>query len=76
MTSREIDHWAIDDYLNAVLNAFKTGTIDIVEARSDLAHAIVAVAIDNKAFKHYIRRSVQRRWEDAHTAAAVDTSSE
>ena len=60
----EHDHRALDSYLDAVLNAYRDGTLSLAEARSDLAHAVTAAAIDNEDFKNYIRLSSENRQID------------
>ncbi len=57
------DHRALDGYLDAVLNAYRDGTITLLQARSDLAHALTAAAIDNEDVKNYIRLPPTDRWE-------------
>ena len=43
----ESDHNLLDEYLNAVLNAYRDGFLDLATARGDLAHLIAAAAKDN-----------------------------
>ena len=41
----EIDHGVLDQYLNAILDAFKSGKMEQLEARSELAHTITAATL-------------------------------
>lgn len=56
------DHSAMDDYINTILDAYKSGEISQLQARADLAHAITAAAIDNEDFKRYIRLDALSKW--------------
>ena len=57
----ENDHHILDEYLNAVLDAYKAGEIDQLEARSDLAHTIAAAAEDEPGMMAYVRAALKRR---------------
>lgn len=65
------DHEAMDGYIDAVLNAYREGTITLLQARSDLAHVITAAAIDSEDFKNYIRISPKDRWSDFKNAGGA-----
>lgn len=56
------DHNALDAYLDGVLDAYKAGDIPLSTARSDLAHAFTAAAIDNEGVKDYIRLDLPEKW--------------
>ncbi len=62
MKLSEADHRAMDTYLEAILDAYKSGKIDRLKARADLAHAMTAAAIDNEDFKNYIRLPTLDKW--------------
>ncbi|SFK71816.1 hypothetical protein [Caulobacter sp. UNC279MFTsu5.1] len=58
----EKDHRALDAYLDLVLEAYKSGEIDLGIARGDLAHAFTGAAIDNADILNYLRVRVKERW--------------
>ena len=63
MTLSDADHASMVEYLNAVLDGYKSGKISLAEARIDLAHAMVAAALGNEAeFKAYIRIPPDEKW--------------
>lgn len=50
------DHAALDQFLETVLDAYKTGHADRDSCVGAIAHVTTAAAIDNEAeFKSYIR---------------------
>ncbi|MGL9618294.1 hypothetical protein QRQ56_09855 [Bradyrhizobium sp. U531] len=50
------DHAALDQFLETVLDAYKTGYSDRNSCVGAIAHVMTAAAIDNeKEFKSYIR---------------------
>ncbi|AWZ01282.1 MAG: hypothetical protein NXH87_08155 [Rhodobiaceae bacterium] len=59
----DADHGAMDVYINTILDAYRDGEISQLKARSDLAHAITAAAIDNEDFKQYIRLDALDKWK-------------
>lgn len=57
----ENDHNILDEYLNAVLDAYKADKINRLEARSDLAHTIAAAAEDEPGTMAYVRAALEKR---------------
>ena len=52
----DAEHYILDRFLSAVLEAYKSGKMNIAEARADLAHAMTAAAIDEQSgFLNHIR---------------------
>ena len=49
------DHNTLDKYLNKVLDAYKHGEMDLLSARSEIAHVITSAAIDNVATMAHVR---------------------
>lgn len=50
------DHFALDQFLETVLHAYKDGDADRDSCVGAIAHAMTAAAIDNEPeFKSYIR---------------------
>ena len=56
----EIDRVVLDQYLNAILDAFKSGKIVYLEARSELPHTITAAAVDNLGLMAHLRAVLER----------------
>lgn len=56
------DHKAIDDFIDAILDAYRAGTITQVEARVDLAHAIATAARGSEDLKSYVRIPPVEKW--------------
>lgn len=51
-------HIMIDKHVDAILEAYKNGTISLWQAESSLAYIITAAAVDSEAeFKSYIELS-------------------
>ena len=51
----ENDHHVLDEYLNTILDAYRSGEMDQLTARSELAHTITAAAIDNHGLMAHVR---------------------
>ena len=50
------DHQTLDKHLDATLNAYKDGKLDLSQARASLAHLVTAGVIDNEGmFKAYVK---------------------
>jgi hypothetical protein len=61
----EADHRTLDAHLNMVLEAYKNGTISLLQARGSLAHLITAGVKDNEGeFKSYIKLRREDIFED------------
>jgi hypothetical protein len=70
----------VNQYLEAVLNAFKDGQLDDRKARNELAQALTMAAIDNEVdlSPYMMVESLQKRWgiarasgpKGAHTAGS------
>lgn len=64
MTLSEADHKALDECLTALLDAYKTGEVDLIRARTYIAHAITLAVMGNEGgYKEYIRIPPATRWE-------------
>ena len=55
-----IDHDVFYQYLNATLDAFKSGKMEQLETRSGLAHTITAAAEDNDALMPHVQAVLER----------------
>ena len=55
----ESNHRVLDEYLN-ILDAYKSGEMDQLTARSELAHTITAAAIDNHGLMAHIKAVLQQ----------------
>lgn len=57
----ESDHHVLDKYLNAILDAYKFGKVDQLDARAELAHTITAAAKDNPAMMSHVKAVLSRK---------------
>jgi hypothetical protein len=64
MKLTDADRDAMDRYINAVLERYKTGKIDRAQAQADLARALSAAALGNEGeFRRYINTDPSERWK-------------
>ena len=64
MKLSEADYKALDECLTALLDAYKTGEVDLIRARTYIAHTITLAVMDNEGgFKEYIRVPPATRWK-------------
>jgi hypothetical protein len=56
MKLSEADYKALDEYLTAILNAYRDGEVDLMRARATLAHVMTVAVMGNEGgFKEHIR---------------------
>lgn len=65
------DHDVLDQYLNAILDAYKFDEMDQLAARSELAHTIASAAKDNLALMSHVKAILKRRAELKESTSRV-----
>jgi len=52
------DHDLLDRYLEAVLERYRSGQCELIDARGDIAEAFSLLARGNENFRHHMRASL------------------
>jgi hypothetical protein len=59
----EADYKGLDEYLTAILNAYKDREVDLLRAQTTLAHTMTVAVMGNEGgFQEHIRISPTARW--------------